>query len=123
MKLFVLLVTFITISGCTYNDSEKAIPYQIDSGNPISYSEDIFPIVSTYCFGTGNIQCHVIHGNQNAIGDFTEYEGLFVKVNDSSISHVLFGQIPLMPPANFLQLPDSDLEKFKLWVAQGAWNN
>jgi len=92
----------------------------------ISYSQDIVPIIQTYCLGVNGQLCHVPNTNQGSVGDFTTYEGLKTEVDNGMIAARVFQSNGGMPPSYSngpTSLIDSDLQKFELWVDQGAPNN
>ena len=108
------------------------VPDVIDDSVIISYQNDIVPILTTYCYGNGypndNTQqlCHVSNTNQGSLGDFTTYQGLKEKVDNGTIQSRVFNSNGGMPPSfsqSLIHLSDSDLQKFELWVAQGANEN
>ena len=107
-------------------------PLPINDTVVISYKDDIVPILVTYCYGNGypndNSQqlCHVSNSNQGANGDYTTYQALKDKVDNGLIELRVFTSNGGMPPSYSLtpeELTDSDLQKFKLWIEQGAPDN
>lgn len=112
-----LLLTYVLVISCT-NDSAELPP-------PVSYANDIFPIVQTHCFGTGGQSCHVTNSNMGSNGDYTTYAGLKAKVDNGSLQIRALTPGGGMPPSysNGPQLGAEDLRKLRVWVANGAPNN
>ncbi|HYV93559.1 MAG TPA: hypothetical protein VE978_17425 [Chitinophagales bacterium] len=128
-----MAAALMIFSSCTFHKANYVItPDLINDTVIISYHNDIVPILTTYCYGKGypndNSQqlCHVSNTNQGSLGDFTIYQGLKDKVDNGSIQSRVFNSNGGMPPIfsdTPTELTDSALEKFELWVAQGAPDN
>jgi len=125
IALFFLSTIFL--ASCTFDQTpviETAPP--VSDTVIISYSKDIVPILQTYCLGINGQLCHVSNTNQGSVGDFTTYEGLKTEVDNGMIAARVFQSNGGMPPSysnSPTVLADSDLQKFELWVDQGALDN
>ncbi len=120
---------FFAITSCTKEKGlpEKAVNTTIDSSRlvDVKYSEDIVPIMTTYCYGTGAQKCHVNNSNQGAV-DMSSHELLEVYVSGGSIENRVFSSSADMPPSYSdgpKTLDATDLAVFKKWVSDGAPNN
>lgn len=92
----------------------------------VKYSEDIQPILVTYCLGVNGQGCHVTNTNTGSNGVFESYEGLLEKVNNGSIQSRVLTVDGGMPPSYTTgpkKLTATDLAIFKKWVSDGALNN
>ena len=110
---------FVFITACTDDETAPVVLEDSGQSDSVSYSQDIVPIVQTYCYGSGDIRCHVPDPNQATSSDFTTYDGLKQQIENGLLQIKLFGLNPSMPPSGFTQLPDTCIEKFKIWVDEG----
>lgn len=131
ISIVVLLVVAATQS-CTKDKGfkETANPQDniIDSSRLVNvqYHKDIVPILTTYCYGTGNQKCHVSNSNQGGAHDFTSYQNLKDDVDDGQVESRVFTEGGGMPPTYSTgpkKLTATDLAVFKKWVNDGALEN
>ena len=124
MRFIALIIIVLSISSCTFDTSDMIIPAPPVSDTIIvSFTNDIVPILQTYCYGTGNQLCHVSNSNQFAVGDFT----ICSELRDRALSGVLASRIFSpnggMPPSysnSPTTLSDSAKQILELWIEQGA---
>ncbi|HYV93213.1 MAG TPA: hypothetical protein VE978_15675 [Chitinophagales bacterium] len=135
MKLsYVILIAIcfaVHLSSCTWDNAEHtACPPDVACTNfgqdTISYSQDIVPIMTTYCTAGGDTlgDCHQA---TSSLGfDYTTYEGLALYLPDIFNYYVLDPATATMPKSithGPTQLTCCDKEKLSLWIAQGFPNN
>lgn len=125
LKTLGLILSVAGFNSCTYDNGNMVYPSAI-ANMDISYMNDIKPIMATYCFGLGNQQCHVSNTNQGALGDFTTYAGLKVKVDNGTLKLRAINPAGGMPPTYSTgPFPVSDPDKIKIqkWIDAGAPDN
>ena len=86
--------------------------------DPVSYSQEIFPIVDKYCVG-----CH--SGNNPWGGLFLRnYDEIKVVVDDGRLIGSIRREVGFAwMPRNQDKLADCDIRKFEEWIEAGAPNN
>jgi hypothetical protein len=104
-----------------------SVPFQTSAAEPVSYERDIAPILRSYCAG-----CH--NDRELEGGLSVETFAQLMKGGDDHPQPVRPGDAensflirslegrarPSMPPRDEPQVPPSDLERLKRWVAEGA---
>ena len=129
-SLLIIFMLASVISAISCNDAQTPEPITVDScitaGQIISYSNDIVPILNTYCTDPSFGSCHQSNNDPNASGfDYTTYEGFAAEAPDNIETFVL-GPNATMPKAGTLG-PTSLTECEKLiiqtWLDQGFPNN
>ncbi|MES2627446.1 MAG: hypothetical protein V4616_00630 [Bacteroidota bacterium] len=134
ISLLAVVFTALAIQSCTKDQgadpalSNPKTTGTIDSTRlvDVKYSEDIKPLMTTYCLGTGAQRCHVSNSSTVAPGDFTSYDELKQRVDEGLIEYKVFGPSANMPPTYSTgpkQFDATDLAVFKKWVSDGAPNN
>ena len=125
--LFLSTIIFAA-SSCSDDKTPEPITQDtcITAGQIISYSNDIVPILTTYCTDPSFGSCHQSNNDPNASGfDYTTYEGFAAEAPDNIETFVL-GPNATMPKAGTLG-PTSLTECEKLiiqtWLDQGFPNN
>ncbi|MBP6333952.1 MAG: hypothetical protein KA444_00665 [Bacteroidia bacterium] len=108
IRLLIVLCSLATCVSCERNNLEKAIS---NCEIEISYADGIAPLMETHCAIT---DCHV---GLVPIGDFTSYEELKKRVENSKLKLFVF-DLKNMPPGN--PLSEKDLKKISCWIEQGA---
>ncbi|MBT8230765.1 MAG: hypothetical protein KJO50_10935 [Bacteroidia bacterium] len=112
--IFILVLSVVYIFyGCSTEEEGTLSSCEILA---VSYSEDITPILESKCSVPA---CHDI---AFAYGDFTQYDDLKEKADNGRLwlRIVTSGS---MPPAGNPQLTESELERFKCWIEDGALRN
>ncbi len=112
IKFYASFLLIITSCGQDVGTSEDFICDQ-----SVSFSEDIVPIMDTYCAYSG---CHF---GQFAWGNFKRYEE--IKSRTQFIITEVF-DFKTMPPQNAsgpTELSAIALEKLECWIQNGAPNN
>jgi len=100
----------------------------ITSGQVISYSQDIVPILATYCTDPSYGSCHQSISDPNASGfDYTTYDGFAAEISPiNNVQTFVLGPSATMPKAGTLgptTLTDCDKLKLQTWIDQGFPNN
>lgn len=115
--LFLFSLCFCVLFSCTFEKGEILQPRVAptkrlcDSLN-ITYSGVVSNIIETNCNGC--------HGAGYSAGDFTNYAGLKLKVDNGSFKNRVFTlkNMPISGP-----LSAETLEKIQCWLDAGAPNN
>ena len=117
----VLLATFFLWNACT-ND-QAAMPGPCGIVGEVSFSQDVQPILATYCYFPGtNNPCHI---SGSFDGDFTSYDGVAAKAALIRNRAVIQRN---MPPENSTEGPieiadPCDITLIQMWIDEGAKNN
>ena len=100
-------------SACTHNGKDT-----------MSYTNDIVPIMTTYCTDPALGDCH---SPSSTLGfDFSTYDGLATQLPDLFYFYVLDPVNATMPKSitkGPTQLSSCEKEKLQLWFDQGYHNN
>ena len=103
----------LTITGCTYDESECSVV-------EVSYSSDIIPMLDAKCGS-----CHFSDEPPAGL-DLSDYE----QVSDSITSNKILNRVQLdlgdddvMPPYPNTLITDCQIYLFQTWVNQGSLNN
>jgi hypothetical protein len=112
-SILLLMLVIAGISSCTYDKGEVPEPaVPINSCDLVSFSNDIYPLISANCIG-----CHNASFTAN---DLSNYAGVKAKVDNGSFRlRVLV--IRDMP--GYCTLPDSSIQQIECWLSSGAKNN
>jgi len=110
-----LLCAALLMAACTKDKAPVAAPAP-ECADTISFTHQIGPMLENNC-----ISCHN-SGNPSAGYNFTTYESVaeHAAIILSAIRHD-GGTTPM--PQNMPALPDSIVQQFDCWVAQGKQNN
>jgi hypothetical protein len=104
----IALVSVAFLAGC----AKDKTPVTLDCPNTISFSTQIFPMISGNC-----LSCHDTGGSLPTLSNHSQ-----VAASASSISGSLHGAPQLMPQGG-PALADSLIQQFDCWVAQGKLDN
>lgn len=123
-KTTLVVAAFLLIcglgSGCYYDKQNEIYPAGKCDTTGTSFSKDIQPVIQNNC---AIANCHV-SPNPPSGGDLSKYDVVKIIALDgrlvSSITHK-GGYSPM--PQNAAKLSDCIINKFKIWVAEGAPNN
>lgn len=114
-----LIVAVYGISGCYYDVESDVYPSgQVCDSLAISFSMDVFPIISNKCLG-----CHDASSNSGGITIET-YSQLKAQVDNGALSctvNHLSGCTSM--PQDAPQLPECELKAINVWINEGALNN
>tara|TARA_B100000925_G_C21709880_1_gene346129 strand:- start:194 stop:535 length:342 start_codon:yes stop_codon:yes gene_type:complete len=113
MKRFIVCAVFFSLLCSCAKDK---VPTEFSScGDPVSFSQDIQPIVETHCSGCHNESAaanNVILTDHNRISE--EANRMINSMQASGMDLMPFGG----PPLN-----DSLIQLFQCWILQGKQNN
>ena len=112
-----LILTWIN-QGALNNSCMEAVGSPNCDTLNISFSKTIIPIIQNYCLG-----CHNSKSKQNPIL-LESYDTILAQINNGKLLgsiQQLDGFIPM--PSNNISLTPCDIEKFKLWIKNGAKND
>jgi uncharacterized membrane protein len=118
-KSALLIVGFVTLSSCSIAlfscTREKVTPIDQQCNTPISFSNDVMPIIQANC-----ISCHD-QGNASGGYDLSSYTSISANANAvvGSMKANSYQLMPLGGPA----LADSTIQKIKCWIEQGKLDN
>lgn len=117
--LFFLVIVFFSVA-CTH-ESEEATDLPCGGISDVSFTNDVQPLLQTYCYDSSNGGCHYTGGG--APGIFETYNG----VNDiiNTIESRVFSSQD-MPPSYSqgpITLEMCDREIIRVWIDEGALNN
>ena len=119
LKFIVFLLFFLCLSlfiQCTKDKSAPIVPTAsniCDSINPVSYSDDIVPILTDNgCFG-----CH-----SNSSPVFNDYSSVYTNRDNILLSIQHDPSLSSMPQG-MSKIEDSLINKVHCWIESGAPNN
>ena len=114
-----LIVILSTIGGCYYDIESELYPLgQACDSVAISYSMDVFPIISAKCLG-----CHDASTNSGSI-TLESYGQVKAQVDNGDLGcSVNHGAGCSAMPKNAPQLPPCELKAINVWISEGALNN
>jgi hypothetical protein len=117
VAIFLVAVPF-AFTGCAYDSEEVLYPSNFCDTTSVGYAADILPIVQANCALSG---CHVAGGS--GTGNFTTYAALKAQVDNGRLLPSINQEsnATAMPPDG--RLSDCEINKFTLWVQQGAPQN
>ena len=118
----ILLVTTLFLWNACTND-QAALPGPCGIVGEVSFSQDVQPILATYCYFPGTNQpCHV---SDSPDGNYTSYEGVAAKAalirnraviqRDMPPEYSTEGPIEIADPC--------DVTLIQMWIDEGAKNN
>jgi hypothetical protein len=110
------LLSALFVAACTKDKAPIAAPIPTECTDTISFAHQIGPLLEDYC-----ISCHNPM-NPSSGYNFTTHAGVAENANLmlSAIRHDS-GVSPM--PQNMPALPDSLIQQFSCWVAQGKLDN
>lgn len=119
--LILIVIPMVITIGC-FNDSEEKLYGQNSCDTTaVSYSQDIYPIMVSYC-----LNCHN-QDNSSGLGGNVNLEGytqlkIYVDNGDllSSVSHD--GNASPMPKGG-PKLSDCEIQKISAWISDGSLDN
>jgi hypothetical protein len=121
------LLAFLFMGGCYYDNVATLHPKLnsggCDTSHAMSFSADITPIFSGYCYS-----CHSSSQQQGGV-TLDTYAGVSVVANPHSNSCQLVEALGTNPPPHIFHMPLTgsldacSIRKIILWVNQGAANN
>lgn len=117
----VLIGSFFLWNACT-ND-QAALPGPCGISGEVSFSQDIQPILVTYCyFPNSNNPCHIT-GSPD--GDFTSYTGVAAKVVSIRDRVVVQRDMPsIASTEGATEIADPcDITLIQTWIDEGAKDN
>ena len=127
--ILVAVCFMVYLTSCTKDKAEEKTG-GVDSlcthlgKDTMSYTNDIVPIMTTYCTDPALGDCH--SSNSSLGNDFTTYDGLLPQLPDLFEYYVLAPGTATMPRYNTTgpsQLSDCEKEKLQLWLDQDYPNN
>lgn len=109
------LLAGLALTACT---KDKAAPMPPIPSEPVSFSQQIVPLINTNCSTSG---CHDA-GTASAGYNLTSHQLISDAANDmlnamrgqNGFTQMPFGQAPL---------PDTAIQQFEAWILQGKQNN
>jgi len=115
----IIVLIFIGISSCTFDNEEDLYPQIPDCDTlNVTYSETIAPIMSAncdFCHSGSTPQGNVLTDTYDDLKIIADNGRLWGAVNHES------GYTPM--PKDLPQLNDCDLKKIKSWIDNGALND
>ena len=127
------LAVLLAVSGCSDNGTEPTVPS--GGGTTVSFAVDLQPVFAAHCVG-----CHGAGGDgglnltpdvawANLVGvetsGYAPRQRVVVGNPDQSVLYLKLSGAPgvgdRMPQGRMLL--DDDIEKFRVWIAQGALDN
>lgn len=115
LSLPILLVT--TIIACTYDQAEA--PITCEEKTNINFTEEIVPILTTYCYFSGASQsCHATNGT--APTDFTTYQGVFNSKDRIKDRTIINKNMPPSYSDGPIELEECELKILQTWLDEGA---
>lgn len=114
MRILVVVLILLTLAGCAKDKVDVA---PINCEQEISFSNDIQPMMATYC-----IECH---NDVDLSGGYSyeTYEGVRSNAELMLKSIQQEDQSVLFMPESADKLPDSIIHMFNCWIFQGKLNN
>jgi hypothetical protein len=118
LSLSALIV--LCVASCEYDNIEPALPdVNCDTPDTISYTNDIVPILNTYC-GALNNACHTsVTASGNVILDL--YAGVnYVALNGAMMSSITWDGHATPMPLTGGKLSQCKINKIQRWISDGA---
>lgn len=123
ISVYGLLCTGIFfIYSCTNANKETVSPSVCKADSPVSmsYSKDIRPIFSSYCYGCHSTENQGVSGvdleDTTQLNKYIQNDQLVNNINHAA------GADP-MPPPPAQKLSDCNISEIELWISQGAPKN
>ena len=122
--LGLLLLCFV-FSRCRYDNVEglelKKEGYDCDTIYP-SYSNDIVPIIISYCSDPAFGSCHQDNSQNTHLNNYTELKFL---VDGGHVQEHVVNRHEMPPPYSLgpKSLPEELIKKIDCWIKHGAANN
>lgn len=127
--ILVAVCFMVYLASCTKDKAEEKSK-GVDTActhlgkDTMSYTNDIVPIMTTYCTDPALGDCH---SSNSTLGfDFTTYGGLWSQLPDLFEYYVLDPGTATMPKSittGPTELSDCEKEKLQLWIDQGYPDN
>ncbi len=126
--VFGLLLTVFLLAGmggCSYDNLAELHPeLECDPTVPVSFANDIVPIMSGSCSSL-SASCHGPDNFNNAL--LNDYAGVKTQVdNGKLISSITWDGVAtqsMMPSGSSNKIEDCSIGKIERWIAAGAPNN
>lgn len=112
-------IMLFAFNGCYYDVESELYPSgQVCDSIAISYSADVFPIISSKCLG-----CHDASSNSGGITIET-YSQLKAQVDNGALNCTInhLSDCTAMPQ-DAAQLPECELKAINVWINEGALDN
>ncbi len=121
-KLCLMLFSIAVLwQGCYYDNEEELYQHVQDEPCNVTtatYAADIAPILLAYC-----TRCHR-NGREDGGVNLEGYDKVKPYVNDGSLFGTTNHDAGFSPmPPSTAKIPACDIEKMRLWIADGAPNN
>jgi hypothetical protein len=121
LMLIILAVISIAVNSCSNSNKEELFPVEPCDTVGMTYTNDIIPIMSGYCYECHGAATHSISGvnlsDYNTLKSYANgVEGQLYK----NITHTSDHPMPLPPRP---KLSDCNINKILDWINQGAPNN
>jgi hypothetical protein len=117
MRPFAILLVFL--AGCYYDKEELLYPQQ-GSCNPVNvlYAADVKPILASNCYSC--------HSTQTALGNVVldTHAGVQAVAANGKLAGAISHAPGFSPmPQGGSKLAECDIQKIKVWIAEGTKNN
>lgn len=127
-SLPILLAVVLLATGCVYDSFEAPPGLDEEEMEPVSFSQDVLPILTANCQGNG---CHSAGGHAPELTEANAYDSLinggYVDVDDPENSEIYewmsSRSMPMPPLAAGGRLSDDKVQIVLWWIAQGAEND
>ncbi|RME94840.1 MAG: hypothetical protein D6772_14025 [Bacteroidetes bacterium] len=122
MCRYVCLLLVSSLTACYYDNEEELFQFveEVDCSAVVraTFSADIEPLLITHC-----IRCHR-NGREDGNVNLEGYDRVKPYVQNGALIGTVNHEAgwPAMPPSG-VKLPPCDIEKIRLWIADGAPNN
>jgi hypothetical protein len=103
-----LILLLFIFTSCEYENAEENALEK-----PVSYSEEIVPLINKNCSLSG---CHI---EQAMFGNFNEYSEIKSRIDNGKFRLMVF-EYKLMPPSTHRSLTELELTRLKKWVDEGG---
>jgi len=115
LSIFSVLIVIVACKKEEIEDDEQVPTCQTEN---MSYSNDITPILVTYCTG-----CHGAQAPEAGL-NLEIYDNVKFIADNGMLSGVINHSSGFTPmPFEMAKLDDCDIEKIDAWIADGAPNN
>ena len=124
MKILLLPLFIILVSGCYYDNEESLYgkPSSVCYTTNVTYSGSVQPIIQTWC-----LACHSNQQVAGGAGGGNHLEG-YANLRVFALNRRLLGAVEHLPgfspmPKYGNKLDSCDIAKIKIWVTEGSQNN
>ena len=111
-----IVILLIILNNACVKDQGQRLPENDPAPQESDYSTTIKPLIISKCAISG---CHI---TGFPFGNFTTYPDLKKMIDNGRIKTLVY-ENDLMPPANFPQLSNGELEALQRWIDNGAAEN